>query len=203
MFVYHFKCCCTIKLVLFCRGVKIDNLHTCFCLWHCMSCFRKMKRKFKKKKKEQILISTSAKLRGSINLETCMLSSYWSQDVGASLPELCEWVSGLHTSCRQLKEDEPCWRPPAAGRTPSLNCRWYGWKRSESTWPPRVPSVLCLLFTAAGLKLKVFLSRRVKQTFLPSVVCGVIQVIQYCYRWRSPLVNGKSQGWILYTFSLN
>lgn len=112
-----------------------------------------------------------------------MLPLYWSQDGDddASRLELLEQVPGLHNSCRQLKDDMPCWRPPNPGASPSLHCRWYGWYRP--TEPPRgvdpdlelmVPSALCLLLTPAVLRLTLVLSCRVKQTALPSLVCGGI-----------------------------
>lgn len=94
---------------------------------------------------------------------------------------LSERVPELHTSRRQLKDDEPCWRQPAAVTAPSLSCRWYWWKQSESAGSrpsagPELmaPSALCLLLTAAVLVQKGTLSRWVKLTSPPSLVCGAI-----------------------------
>lgn len=101
----------------------------------------------------------------------------WIKD-GAVLPfEPRKQVLGLHTSCRQLKEDEHCWRPPAAVTAPSLNCRWYGWRSPagpcRSADPDSEPSTVFLLLTAAVLKLKRTLPLWVKPTSSPSLVCDV------------------------------
>lgn len=100
-----------------------------------------------------------------ISLKTWTLLLYWSQDGDASLLELYEQVSGLHTSCRQPKEEEHCWRHPAAITAPSLNCRRYGWKRESAGPRPSVPdselmtpSALCLRCAAAVFKLNVLVS---------------------------------------------
>lgn len=112
-------------------------------------------------------------------IETWMLLLYCSQDVGTSQLDLCvgEQLSGLKTSCRRLKGDEQCCRPPSADTGPSLGCRRYAWKPSESPGPcddpeVTVPSTVCVLFTAAVLLQKVLPSCRVEQTSLPS--CGEI-----------------------------
>lgn len=91
--------------------------------------------------------------------------------------ELRKQVSGLRTSCRQLKEDGHCWRPPAAVTAPSLNCRWYGWRSPagpcRSADPDSEPSTVFLLLTAVVLKLKRTLPLWVKLTSSPSLFCDV------------------------------
>lgn len=117
-----------------------------------------------------------------MSIATWKLQLYWSQDVVAPPVKLCEPLSGLCVSCRQLRDDEHCWRWPAATTAPSLNCRWYEWKGSESLGPrpgavsdpeQRFSSSLYLLLTAAVLMLNVLLSCWVKQTSLPSSACDM------------------------------
>lgn len=102
----------------------------------------------------------------------------------------CTWVmfrlwevSGLHTSCRQPREDEPCGRRPAAITAPSLNCRWYGWRQRMGPCPAadpnpevRAASTLCCRLTAAALGLKETPSRWLRPTSSPSLVCDVAEI---------------------------
>ena len=117
-----------------------------------------------------------------MRIATWKLQLYWSQDAIASPLELWGQLSGLCVSCRQLKDDEHRWRWPAAATAPSLNCRWYEWKGSESLGSrpgavpdpgPRISSSLYLLPTAAVLMLNVLLSHWAKQAPLPSSACGM------------------------------
>ena len=145
-----------------------------------------------------------------MSIATWKLQLYWSQDVVASPVKLCEPLSGLCVSCRQLKDDEHCWRWPAVATAPSLNCRWYEWKGSESLGPRPgavsdpgqwFSSSLYLLLTAAVLRLNVLLSCWVKQTSLPSSACGMpIETVNTNYsRCYLPWMHWKccqfNQGW--------